>query len=185
MEYQALNSGLRQIRLLELLSNPTDDKIRCKMHIVSLHDDPAFEALSYTWGEEARDRPISIDDHCRTHVSVNLKTALLRLRRNDGSGRLLWIDALCINQGDIQERNSQVLMMRDIYATAQDVAVWLGEWTPSLATSSDPPRDSSDRAVPVLRAFTSLEQIAQGVHLRDLPLFADPSRPDAEALTVI
>jgi hypothetical protein len=60
-------------------------------------------------------------------VTKNLYEALRRLRR-ESEERTLWIDALCINQSDIAERNSQVGIMSNIYRCApQGVVVWLGE----------------------------------------------------------
>jgi hypothetical protein len=42
------------------------------------------------------------------------------------SGHLLWIDALCINQDDVNERTQQVRMMGDVYSSAEQVIIWLG-----------------------------------------------------------
>jgi Heterokaryon incompatibility protein (HET) len=62
----------------------------------------------------------------KIQITVNLDAALRRLRLPD-QPRLLWVDAICINQGDIIERSRQVRIMRDIYANAKTVVVWLGE----------------------------------------------------------
>jgi hypothetical protein len=59
-------------------------------------------------------------------VTRNVYTALLHLRRPD-TARLLWVDMLCINQGDFPERGHQVGMMKQIYSNAAFVSVWLGE----------------------------------------------------------
>ena len=64
-------------------------------------------------------------------VASNLYAALVRLR-SDRHPRTMWIDALCINQGDLQERTEQVSMMRDIYAHASGVVVWLGRSNDSI-----------------------------------------------------
>jgi hypothetical protein len=58
-------------------------------------------------------------------VTTNLEAALRHLRYED-RGRVLWVDALCINQRDVRERNSQVKKMRSIYTGAKKVVVWLG-----------------------------------------------------------
>jgi len=59
-------------------------------------------------------------------VTTNLEKALRHLRIED-KVRTIWIDALCINQGNISERNSQVKMMGEIYKSAAMVMIWLGE----------------------------------------------------------
>jgi hypothetical protein len=88
-----------------------------------------FEALSYTWG--SIDNPKKLQVACEgarlleLEVTQNLDDALRHLR-NDNGVRVLWIDAISINQNDLLERNQQVKRMRDIYTHAQRVVVWLG-----------------------------------------------------------
>jgi len=90
---------------------------------------PPFEALSYTWGSPASRKSILIEEpggtHSRLSVTKNLATALAHLRYPDES-RVFWIDAICINQQDISERNAQVGRMSQIYRLARQVVVWLG-----------------------------------------------------------
>lgn len=63
-------------------------------------------------------------------MTANLHSALLHLRPANGDDRRpLWIDAICINQNDREERSQQVAMMREIYASATQVIIWLGEGT--------------------------------------------------------
>jgi len=90
-----------------------------------------YEALSYTWG--SFDRPVTIRVESNLNggswltlqIQRNLAEALRHLRYPDKC-RLLWVDAICINQKDVGERNSQVLRMADIYTSAIRVVVWLG-----------------------------------------------------------
>src|SRR6266536_2263881 len=84
-----------------------------------------FEALSYTWGTDEAIAPILIDGGV-LFVRSNLYCALRSLRFPT-KRRILWIDALCINQADTTERNSQVSQMTEIYSGAKEVIVWLGE----------------------------------------------------------
>ncbi|PMD33029.1 hypothetical protein L207DRAFT_518383 [Hyaloscypha variabilis F] len=58
-------------------------------------------------------------------IRQNLFDALLSLRLTDVA-RTLWVDAICINQENIEERNHQVSQMAAIYGQAQSVVVWLG-----------------------------------------------------------
>jgi hypothetical protein len=70
-------------------------------------------------------------------VTPNLASALKAFRRDESSGkhpRTLWVDAVCINQNDIQEKNQQVAQMQEIYAGAKEVLVWLGPSNPHLDT---------------------------------------------------
>lgn len=118
------------IRLLRLLPNKNDAAdLRCELFEYTLHDsDKAtypYEALSYVWGSSDETQSILIDNQY-LRVTLNLHTALLRLRDRD-IPRILWVDAICINQVDDQEKEHQILSMAKIYAKASRVLVWLGE----------------------------------------------------------
>ncbi|KAF9875711.1 heterokaryon incompatibility protein [Colletotrichum karsti] len=86
-----------------------------------------FLALSYVWGPPTPVHHIVLEGH-QFPVGPNLYQALLHLRQAQRvrQGFKLWIDAICINQEDIAERSAQVGRMRDIYAAAWQVVVWLG-----------------------------------------------------------
>ncbi|KAL3599811.1 hypothetical protein FPOAC2_04039 [Fusarium poae] len=90
-----------------------------------------YEALSYVWGSEGKPRSISIDNYDLA-VGVNLHAALSHLR-DRFIERIIWIDAICINQANSNEKGQQVQSMAKIYAKASRVIVWLGE----AAASSD------------------------------------------------
>lgn len=90
---------------------------------------PHYEALSYTWGS-TKDREAiyvrnSDGEHWELLVTKNLALALRHLRCTMAK-RTMWIDAICINQEDMQERNMQVQRMTSIYRLAHRVVVWLG-----------------------------------------------------------
>ena len=100
---------------------------------------PSYIALSYVWGDPNNSHPVNVN--CRDfNVTQNLYVALLHiyelssifaegLARQSRSGQadlFLWIDALCINQGDIDERSKQISRMTAIFASAFTVLVWLG-----------------------------------------------------------
>ncbi|KAF7531300.1 hypothetical protein G7054_g9012 [Neopestalotiopsis clavispora] len=146
LEYQSLDPSLKQIRLLTLLpaSDSVEDTVSAILQTVSLNDEPAFEALSYVWGDERDTIEINVDGKA-ANVTRNLGTALRRLR---GSAPLvLWVDALCINQSDIIEKNHQVPLMSEIYTKSQEVLIWLGEGDHDIeelfrAVNSRPPTES-------------------------------------------
>jgi len=84
-----------------------------------------YEALSYAWGDSSNKCKLFIGSETLA-ITKNLDIALRHLRRQH-QGRTLWVDAICINQGNNHEKNHQVRQMRDIYANASSVLIWLGE----------------------------------------------------------
>jgi ankyrin repeat protein len=128
-EYQAIDLTGPSIRLLRLLKG-NSTVIECELFDAWLY--PAeqvmdYTALSYTWGSE--DQPCEVlVNGCIMAVTENLYLALQHLRRQD-IDRVLWVDAICINQGNVHERGHQVQYMRSIYRTAERVTIWLGEAT--------------------------------------------------------
>jgi hypothetical protein len=127
--YSPLSSNIDSIRLLRLL--PHRDKaadIQCELFDYSLHElhgTHLYEALSYVWGDPNENLPIFVRGN-RFNVTINLHAALLRLR-NHSIERILWIDAICINQADDKEKENQIQFMAKIYGQANRVVVWLGE----------------------------------------------------------
>lgn len=101
--------------------------LRCRVRQVVFSDRPKYRALSYMWGDESRRTPILLNGKPFT-VAENLFRALgfLRLEKFEGP---FWIDAICINQDDIQEKNRQIRIMPHIYFRASAVLVWLGLYT--------------------------------------------------------
>jgi Heterokaryon incompatibility protein (HET) len=122
--YSPLIESRNEIRLLDLQPGKLHDDIRCHLHHATLTASLAFTALSYTWGNPTVRKTICIDGDI-LEVTINLYDALQHMRDPKGI-RTLWIDAVCINQADLNERSKQVLRMRDIYAVANTVEVWLG-----------------------------------------------------------
>lgn len=127
--------GPDDFRVLRLYgSTSSDDPIHCSLEVAQL-DDPdgsLYEALSYTWadldGDKRNCMPIYIGSHFDVLlVTKNCQSALRRLRKR--FDRLLWIDAICINQNDPIERSAQVNHMSEIYSRASRVLIYLGEWS--------------------------------------------------------
>jgi hypothetical protein len=122
--YNPLLTSSPQFRLLIL--EPcvnSGEVIRCNLISESLDSDPQYEAVSYTWGEPVNEAEIIVN-FVALPVRKNLWEALRHLRGT--VRRTLWIDAVCINQQNVPERNAQVKMMRQIYERAQRVVIWLG-----------------------------------------------------------
>ncbi|KAE9367276.1 HET-domain-containing protein, partial [Stipitochalara longipes BDJ] len=83
-----------------------------------------YEALSYTWGKPEDVKEIELNGY-PVKIRENLWSALVNLR-DAREERVLWVDAICINQPDVDERNRQVQLMAHIYSRAKEVIVWLG-----------------------------------------------------------
>lgn len=116
----------RNIRLLHLKSGLEADPVVTDLVHASLNNLPSYEALSYTWGSTEKDNVISCNGRS-FNITQHLLAALCHLRRNDGQDRVLWVDLLCIDQESDAERTEQVGFMKDIYAGAEHVLIWLGE----------------------------------------------------------
>jgi hypothetical protein len=125
--HNPLNTAKNEIRLLRLKpAKRKSEAIECELVIVSLdHRLPQYQALSYVWGSTRDTRNIKIQDH-DFHVTTNLYKSLQRLRL-DNDERIIWVDAICINQKDLNERADQVTRMGSIYGRAVGVIFWLGE----------------------------------------------------------
>jgi len=102
-----------------------NDEIRCSLHVTSLDEAIAFTALSYVWGNPSVCKPIIVNGSV-VSVTVNLEAAMRRLRQEDNP-QVLWVDAICINQSDLDEKAAQIPFMSRIYSTAGRVVAWLGE----------------------------------------------------------
>lgn len=128
--YKPLDAHHNEIRLLRAcIPYEVDCLINCAIDHVSLDLNPAYEALSYTWRDGAGDaqlnRRIVLDGHI-VAVTRNLEAALRQLLMGSES-KVLWVDALCIDQANVAERNEQVRKMKLVYQQAAGVITWLGE----------------------------------------------------------
>jgi hypothetical protein len=164
MEYTALDTSSRQIRLLELHPGKLETDLACSFRIISLDDHSArYEALSYVWGASTNIGFIYVEGQ-RTLITDNLWRALRGLRHPENQ-RLLWVDALCINQSDDDERSQQVSLMHAIYTQASSVEIWLGESFDNIELAS---RFFEDFASGVNRAESVCSSsISIGLHADD------------------
>jgi len=112
------------VRILELLPGTREDPIICRLVTKRLSITTRFEALSYTWGAAEPSHTIMVNG-IRFSVRENLENALRHLR-DKTRRRRLWVDAVCINQLDVEKRATQVMQMGQIYRNAEQVLIWLG-----------------------------------------------------------
>ncbi|KAK5634682.1 hypothetical protein RRF57_010395 [Xylaria bambusicola] len=102
--------GSSGIRLISLLPGSFEQDIHCEIAVYDLSSRPDYKAAPYTWADEAGNV-----DPCRTllvsgqslRITRNCENALRRIR-NPRDVRVIWIDAVCINQDDVDERGHQV-----------------------------------------------------------------------------
>lgn len=156
--YSALDLSKSQIRLFHLQPRcPEDDsKIKCSLHLANLDDESClYKALSYEWGDSTNVTFEGWIDNHRVPVRKNLWLALWQLRDENGV-EIFWVDAICINQDNVYERNHQVKQMKRIYETAQLVVVWIGM-----------PGNSISEVATVTKALSSVSPLS-------IQLFGDP-----------
>lgn len=136
--YHTIDSE-NEIRLLEFLPS-ANGEISLKFHTALVEDNPQYTALSYVWGDKNVTQDIKVNDTA-VPVTLNLFSALPYVRqhwqnefpdRSPESFRL-WVDAICINQSDIREKNHQVQRMCSIFGSAELVLGWLGSHDPRIS----------------------------------------------------
>jgi hypothetical protein len=161
--YPSLSSQDREIRLLHLQPGEKTEDIECRLRVVSLDTNPSYEALSYRWGDGTSS--VLVDGH-DILIPQNLEEALCRMRLN-GKERVLWADAICIDQSRIAERNEQVALMADIYRKCERCLIWLG----NTSEFDDPSEDWSGNLPELLIALSKKEHLDQPDAPRINPMF--------------
>lgn len=136
-QYRRLEREKRTIRLLTFVDPDGDhgdideDDVPLSIHEHDLASGsvPDYIALSHTWGTSGRDVPVVVDG-AKLNITASLNNALKHLKnlkvQQEDSPSYWWIDMICVNQHDDDERSHQVGMMQDIFKTAQHVVAWLG-----------------------------------------------------------
>jgi hypothetical protein len=118
-----------EIRLLRVLPSNPQGGIRCELDQLPLTGNLNYDALSYAWGNPSEDARTVLLDGILFQVTASLYQALAQfqsLPERSYADRYIWIDAICINQADAEEKSKQVMRMADIYSSARQVVVWLG-----------------------------------------------------------
>ena len=115
------------IRLIHLSPSPT---FSAPLHVniiqVPLSNRPPYEALSYSWDTHLGLTSIFCNASLPLQITLNCASALRHLRLPTQI-RILWVDAICIDQTSVSDKNIQIPLMRDIYRQAEVVLVWIGE----------------------------------------------------------
>ena len=125
--YHKLDSDGQQIRLLVLKFAPNQSQpVCCELLVVRLDSasTPSYETISYVWGDPS-DRDVVYVSGTAVSVPASATQVLRRFRRKE-TDRYLWIDAICINQNDLEERGHQVTLMAEIFSKTAYGLIWLG-----------------------------------------------------------
>ncbi|KFY53483.1 hypothetical protein V496_07543 [Pseudogymnoascus sp. VKM F-4515 (FW-2607)] len=143
--YPPLNPTQHEIRLLHLHPSPS---LSSPLHGHLTHHPlafpPPYETLSYVWGPPKFTSTITLDSYPLA-VTPHLELALRHLRVAKGE-RVIWVDAVCINQGDAVERGEQVTLMKRIYESGRGNLVWLHPMAPTPpSNASTPTGDGADQ----------------------------------------
>ncbi|RYN98107.1 hypothetical protein AA0120_g2721 [Alternaria tenuissima] len=163
--------SFENLRLIYLHPGGFDDMIYCTIYHANILDrrpQTEYIALSYVWGDATQTHPIQlcyhqlstsetactwpsvpspgVDRYKPFQATTNLEKALRHLRDRT-SERILWVDAICINQSDSEEKLSQIQFMQDVYSNAVEVRIWLG----SLSDVQDVVKEDT-------KAFVSCER---------------------------
>ncbi|KAF1964447.1 HET-domain-containing protein [Bimuria novae-zelandiae CBS 107.79] len=148
-----------EIRILSIPPGSSDvggpPPIDCDILVASLSDRngfPEYETLSYVWGTEMASVPILVSGQSIV-VSRSLHCAIRRLQLPDRK-RLLWIDQICINQQDMEEKTKQVQLMSDIYTRCSRCIAWVGEVKESVSPAE------VDCAIQLLQYMATASQAA-------------------------
>lgn len=121
-QYSHFEDAAAQIRLLRICSfDNATEKVELRMTSHFIKDAPEFVAISYTWGSPSNLSSVLLNDS-RIEVRENCHNALLQCRQQNIKQHI-WIDSICINQDDVDEKGTQVAMMASLYRHASQVLV--------------------------------------------------------------
>ncbi|KAI1028495.1 hypothetical protein LB503_002587 [Fusarium chuoi] len=139
--YYCLREPAHEIRLLDLLPATASGDLNGRVRRFSIGSAPAFVSVSHVWGDKKADRAMSLESGCgvkKLPIYLNLESFLVNILCHtpeslpqvwEGNERLpMWIDMICIDQLDNNEKALQIPLMRDIYSKARSVVVWIHEY---------------------------------------------------------
>ena len=174
--YSPLDTTKKEVRFCRTGKVPDTHRITCTLIAGQLADTVRYKCLSYVWGEIKQKKTIDLN-LTEKEVTDNLFAALTSLEAFEGDG-LLWIDALCINQNDLQEKTQQVALMADIYRGAEEVLVCLhGPPRGMAGENGDAEVGASTIDVDVSAAVGFLQDLSSDKHFHEMPYFSKCHAP--------
>jgi Heterokaryon incompatibility protein (HET) len=119
--FELLRAG--QIRLLSI--SIINEQVELSLHRYYLQTAPEYYAISYAWGTEQRTTSVLCNLQTMT-ITPHVYEGLRCINSLYGSSIRIWIDSICINQDDNEEKAVQVKNMHEVYAGVRAVLAWLG-----------------------------------------------------------
>ncbi|EYB28739.1 hypothetical protein SNK04_005230 [Fusarium graminearum] len=183
VEYPKLTQP-SHIRILELLPAPREKALEGRLLVVDVDKPPAYEALSYTWADASNDsslcQRIFIGHGNRALPITSSCHQGLRHLRKELESVFIWVDSVCINQSDLEERSYQVAMMDDVFSRANVVHAYVGE--DEYGNSR-----KGTKAVPLLQSITEPTRPPGREFKNHAPAILDPffQRPFFSRLWVV
>ncbi|KAJ8117368.1 hypothetical protein OPT61_g1409 [Boeremia exigua] len=145
----------RKIRLLTIL--PSQDihaPIRCKLHQYRVSAAPTYEGLSYVWGDP-EDVVSIVCNGIEVNITSSLGSALWRIR-DSRIPKVIWADALCINQRDVKEKSIHVPLMGRVFSRATNTVIYLGEANQEAALAAKAGLEAISNLIDDLRVKANL-----------------------------
>ncbi|KAK6430976.1 hypothetical protein LTR95_012863, partial [Oleoguttula sp. CCFEE 5521] len=122
-EYDALDDTRTYIRLLQLQKATRDGSIECNLRAWPLGHCPLYTAISYTWGSPDKTTVILVNG---LSLTVRQNCADVLSQASWYGDEFHWVDAICIDQKNEDEKSHQVQVMREIYGRAERVLACVG-----------------------------------------------------------
>ncbi|KAK5722696.1 hypothetical protein LTR15_005928 [Elasticomyces elasticus] len=163
--YEKLDAFQQEIRLLVLKrAAQASDDIHCELRVVSLakRPRPLYNTISYVWGDGKEKCTIHVDGRS-AEIIASAEQVLRRFRLRDRD-RTIWLDAICINQGDVEERGEQVALMNAIYTGSSHNLIWLGEDDGFMAQAVIDIKALYREACEETRGLSRLREVLYNIH---------------------
>lgn len=135
-EYKSLHPDCKEFRLLDVQpAEPWDTLVKCTLRHANFNDErlPKYESISYVWGD-AQELDTLVIDGKQYQFSAN-SVAALRRTRHPSVIRTVWIDAVCIDQKNLDERAQQVALMGELYRNSVGNLVCFGHCADDHSTN--------------------------------------------------
>ena len=132
-QYPKLAASNHQFRLLTLEDDKSSESIHFSLQAVSLDASPPYVASSNTWGTEQMSKEIFVNGSSFFN-RPNLHNVFIMARIKDFLKVPIFVDALCIHQCDIAEREALISLLRYIYGNVARVMAWLGTWDTEISS---------------------------------------------------
>lgn len=165
--HEPLSWPAQQVRLLRISEGDDDDNLTVDLITSDLQEAPEYFAVSYTWGDVTEHQKLNINDKV-VSVRQNCYDALWQIHMKYPTRPYVWIDSLCINQDDLEEKACQIQLMERIFTQAKSVLACIG-----------PHADDSELVVDAVRKAKEHDSKAaiaaslRPLHLEDSSKFRD------------